>query len=199
MKYLIFDATGIGKPKSYKVPATDTFNWPRMIHLSWIILDENLKPIEDYDCIVKPEGFAITPAISKYAKIDEEDIKTKGEELKAILEKFGESLDKVDYVFSHNLNGNECVVGAEFVRKGMKNKTVYANSYCLMQETTWFCKIPSKTGGYKWPSLTQLHSICFNSGYSPINNARADVIAATRCFIALMKTRHLEDIFELDE
>ena len=43
MKYLIFDASPIGKPKDYKAPFTDTFNWPRLIHLSWITLNDELK------------------------------------------------------------------------------------------------------------------------------------------------------------
>ena len=79
MKYLVFDASPIGKPKDYKAPFTDTFSWPRLIHLSWITLNDELKPISDYDCVVKPEGFAIDHHITKYAKLDEDEIEKKGE------------------------------------------------------------------------------------------------------------------------
>lgn len=57
-----------------------------------------------------------------------------------------------------------------------------------MEEGTYYCKIPNKGGGYKWPTLNELHGFCFQKGYSPGNNARADVIAAARCFIK-MKNR----------
>jgi len=65
-----------------------------------------------------------------------------------------------------------------------------------MQESTFFCKLPSKTGGYKWPSLSELHSIIFKKAYAPPNNARADVIAATRCFKALKMAGQLDDLFD---
>lgn len=194
--YLIFDCSGIDKPKSYKAPFSDTFAWPRMIHLSWIILDKELKPVEDYDHIIKPEGFGFTPAIEKRCRIDQEDIDTKGIDLEQALIGFDESLQKVEFALAHNLNFNENVLAAEFLRKGIKHSLFRTERFCLMQESTFFCKLPSKTGGYKWPTLSELHAIIFQKAYSPPNNARADVIAATRCFKALMMGRQLEDLFD---
>jgi len=74
MKYLIFDCSPIDKPKDYKAPFTDTFAWPRLMHLSWIVLDKDFKPKEDFDCIIDPEGFKLTKTIQKRVKIDDEDI-----------------------------------------------------------------------------------------------------------------------------
>ncbi len=198
MKHLIYDCSAIGKPKTYKVSFSDTFNWPRMIHLSWILLDENLKPISDYDCIVKPEGFAIDNKIEHHCKIDLEDITSKGEALEDILKQFNDSVEDSDYLWCHNQSFNENVVAAEFLRKGLNHSIFKKERFCLMQESTWFCKLPSKIGGYKWPSQTELHSIIFKKAYTPANNARADVIAASRCFIALMKINQLEDCFDDD-
>ena len=50
--YLIFDVSSIDKPKNWKAPFSDTFSWPRIIHMSWIILNKELKPVKDYDCII---------------------------------------------------------------------------------------------------------------------------------------------------
>ena len=80
----------------------------------------------------------------------------------------------------------------------MNNFLAHTESYCLMQEATYYCKIKGK-GGYKWPSLQEMHTIIFKQGFSPAGNARADVIAASRCFIALKKARAFEDIFIDDE
>lgn len=196
MKYLIFDASAVSKPKNYRAPFSDTFSWPRLVHLSWIILDEQYKPLKDYDCIIKPEGFSIDETIAKHCQIDQEDIEKKGVPLEDVLKQFYDSIAEVDYVFAHNMNVNENIVGAEYVRKGMDQNLFRAERFCLMQEGTYFCKLPSKTGGYKWPTLRELHAVCFNQGYSPLNNARADVIAASRCFIYLMKTGNLEDLWD---
>ena len=194
--YLIFDCSSISKPLNAKAPFSDTFAWPRLLHLSWILLNEEYKPIEDFDCIVKPDGFNIDDNVLKYAKIDQEDIDKKGADIEEILEKFNASIEKAEFVFSHNQNFNENIVAAEYIRKTKSINLFKKERFCLMQESTYYCKLPSKIGGYKWPSLNELHSACFNHGYSPSNNARADVIAAARCFIKLKKIGQLDDLFE---
>lgn len=199
MKYLIFDCSPIEKPGDYKAPFSDTFAWPRMIHLSWIILDKNFKPVEDYDAIIKPEGFKLTKTIAKRVKIDEEDIEKKGAPIEPVLTRFAESCEKVEYIIAHNLKMNESVVAAEFIRLSKDNPMFRKERICLMQEGTYYCKIPNRRGSYKWPSLTELHAICFQQRYSPANNARADVIATARCFIKMMKTGQLEDLFDEEE
>ncbi len=192
--YLIFDSSANGRPKSYKAPLDDSFNWPRLLHLSWIILDEELKPIEDYDCIIKPEGFTPSEDALNSHKIEKEQISNSENELKDVLMQFKTSVDAAEYVFAHNLQYNEGVVGSEYYRKSIASPLISADKYCLMHEATYYCKLKGKRG-YKWPTLQEMHSIIFKQGYTPANNARADVIAASRCFIYLKKARALEDIF----
>ena len=192
--YLLFDSSANGRPKSYKAPLDDSFNWPRMLHLSWIILNEELKPIEDYDCIINPEGFSPLAKALKSHHLDEEAVRKSENQLKDVLTKFKESVDRSSYVFAHNLQYNEGIVGSEYYRNSMSNPLIAADKYCLMHEATYFCKLKGKRG-YKWPTLQEMHSIIFKQGYTPSNNARADVIAASRCFIYLKKARALEDIF----
>jgi len=193
--FLLFDTTGNGKPKTWKASYTEVFNWPRMIHCSWIVLDDQFKPIEDYNSIIKPDGFLITEeAIEKSG--EEKSKFENGDPVEQVLTKFKESLEKVQYIISFNLNFNESVLAAEYHRAGEKNPLLYSDKFCLMQESTWYCKIPGRGGKYKWPSLNELHAICFNQKYSPAGNARADVIAASRCFIKLMKLGQLDDMFE---
>jgi DNA polymerase III subunit epsilon len=194
--YLIFDVSANGNPTSYKAPFSETFNWPRMLHISWIVLDKNFKPIGDFDRIVKVDGFKVSEEVLKRAKIDTEDIANKSVDLEEILHSFNESAKQCEYVFSHNLNFNENVLAAEFIRKGISINFFKIERFCLMQESTYYCKLPSKAGGYKWPTLSELHATCFHASYSPLNNARADVIAAARSFIKLMKGNHLQDLFE---
>ena len=194
--YLIFDATPITKPRDYQAPFSDTFAWPRLIHLSWILLGENLKPIEDYDCVIKPEGFSLSPAIAKYARIDEEELKQKGENLEDVLNQFASSVDKATYTIAHNMNVQEKVVAAEYIRKNIHPNLFSTERVCLMQEATFFAKIPSKRGGYKWPTQSELYALLFNQRYSPAGNARADVIATARSFIMLKKGGKLDDLFE---
>jgi len=194
--YLIFDVSSIDKPKNWKAPFSDTFSWPRMIHISWIILNKELKPIKDYDCIIQPEGFSINETIEKRCRIEKKELDEKGEKLSDVLKQFNATLKDADFLFAHNMNFNENVLAAEYLRQGIDHDLFKKERICLMQESTFYCKIPSKTGGYKWPSLSELHAIIFKQKFSPAGNARADVIAASRCFIALMKVGAFEDLFD---
>lgn len=191
--YLIFDASANGKPKSYKAALDDSFSWPRLLHLSWITLNEELKPINDFNCVIKPEGFSASEEAMKMHHLELEQL-DKGDELQEVLTKFDEAVRASEFIFSHNLQFNESIVGAEYYRKTLSNPLISAEKYCIMQEGTYFCKLPGKRG-YKWPSLQELHNVCFKQGFTPGNNARADAIAATRCFIYLKRARAFEDIF----
>jgi hypothetical protein len=192
--YLIFDVSANGKPKSYKAAHDDIFNWPRLIHLSWIELDADLKPLADHDFIITPHGFVLTEEVMSKAYIEADALENKSHPVKEVLEKFTEAAKRNEFVFAHNLAFNEGILGAEYYRASMSNPLIAADKYCLMHEATYYCKLPGKKG-YKWPSLQEMHTIIFKQGFTPSNNARADVIAATRCFIALKKARAFEDIF----
>ena len=194
--YLIFDCSAIAGPTNYKANFTETQAWPRLIHISWILLGEDYKPIEDFDCIPQSVGVIIDEKSKEKAHIDDEDIKKKMGSLEEVLDKFTASAAKAEYVFAHNLNYNENILGAEFVRLKKSINFFSKKRYCLMEEGTYYCKIPSKGGGYKYPTLPELHATCFGQTYGPAGNARADVIAATRSFIKLKKTGKLDDLFE---
>ncbi|MFZ1751096.1 MAG: hypothetical protein WAU01_12920 [Saprospiraceae bacterium] len=194
--YLIFDCSGMATYTNFKANFTETESWPRLLHISWILLGEDYKLVTDFDCISIPSGYEIDEKSKTKAHIDDEDIKKKSTDLDVILDNFSASVEKAEYIFAHNLNYNENLLGAEYVRRKKSINMFAKKRYCLMQEGTYFCKIPSKGGGYKYPTLPELHGTCFGQTYGPAGNSRADVIAASRCFIKLKKTGHLDDLFE---
>ncbi len=194
--YLIFDCSALATRTDFKATFTDTEAWPRLLHVSWILLGEDYKPMEDFDFIPIPVGFEIDEKSKTKAHITDADILKKQADLATILDKFSASVEKAEYIFAHNLNYNENVLGAEYVRMKKSINMFSKKRYCLMEEGTYYCKIPSKGGGYKWPTLPELHATCFGQTYGPANNARMDVIAATRSFIKLKKTNKLDDLFE---
>jgi len=194
--YLILDVTPTEKPKNYKAPFSETSAWPRMQHISWIVIGEDLKPIEDFDCVIKPEGYKVTAAMNKYGKIEADEREKKETALDDVLVHFTKSVEKADYIIAHNANMTACVLAAEYMRKG-EHPTIFSKEHiCLMQETTYYCKISNNRGGYKWPSLTELYAVLFKQRYAPANNARADVIAAARSFIMLYKIGEMDEILE---
>jgi len=192
---LLFDTSAAGRPKSYKKPYSDTFNWPRLIHISWLVYDDAGNLIIDENHLIRNYANEIPENMLKFHNLDLEEIEQEGEEIVQVLEKFKKDVDKAQYIFSFNLNFNENVVGAEYVRHNISHRLHQSEKYCLMQESTYFCKIDDGEGRYKWPTLTELFIKCFGAGYAEPNNARNDVLAATKCFNYLMKRGELDDIF----
>jgi len=197
--YLIYDVTPVEKPKNYKAPFSEVSSWPRMQHVSWILLGADFKPIEDYDCTIQHENFEVTKKMIKYAKLDEEEREKKLTKLEDVLKKFAESVDKAEYLVGHNINMNNCVMAAEYMRMGEHPSLFSLEHICLMQEGTYYCKIPNNRGGYKWPSLTELYANLFKQRYAPSGNARADVIAAARSFLMMHKIGELDDVFDKED
>ena len=57
-----------------------------------------------------------------------------------------------------------------------------------MKESGEYCQISGgRGGGFKWPSLTQLHEKLFGEDFDAAHNASADVEATTRCFLELIR------------
>ncbi|GAA5219744.1 hypothetical protein GCM10025777_03740 [Membranihabitans marinus] len=165
-----------------------------MIHLSYLAYDKEGQLAADEDLLIN-NTLEIPEDMLKYHKLKLEDFEERGVDLNTALEKFKKIVDQADYIFSFNLNYNENVIGAEYLRQEMSHRLHQSEKYCLMQESTYFCKIINKEGGYKWPTLTELHVRCFDAGYIGVNNARSDVMAATKCFNHMWSEGQLDDLF----
>ena len=53
-----------------------------------------------------------------------------------------------------------------------------------MKESTEFCQLPGKYG-YKWPTLTELHTILFNESFDDAHDAASDCLACMKCYFRL--------------
>ena len=192
--FLFFDVESNGLPKRWNAPPSDTFSWPRMLQIAWQLYDNYGKALEVEDFIIKPEGFKIIGDAERITGITAERAMEEGSDLKEVLLKFNKVIEKSKYIIAHNFNFDGNVVGAEFVRKSMEHKhdLFIKDSYSLMAESTYFCKIPGKNGRYKWPSLQELHQKLFGSKYADANDAKIDVQATANCFFKLIELEAID-------
>ncbi|SOD14324.1 3'-5' exonuclease [Pedobacter xixiisoli] len=183
-KYLFFDTETSDLPKNYNAPPSDTSDWPRLVQLGFAIYDENRVLLQKECWLVKPNGFLISAQATEIHKITTEKAMRQGLELSLVLNKFNEVLKIADYIVCHNVSFDENIMLAEMIRTGKQNYFNGKNKVCTMKNTTNYCKIVSSKGygGYKWPSLSELHFKLFNSNFSNAHNAIADVEATVRCF-----------------
>ena len=186
--FLIYDTETTGLPKDYNAPIDQLDNWPRVVQIAWQIHDANGKLIEAKSFIVKPDGFTIPYNAEKVHGISTAYALHAGHELKFVLEEFKAALEKAEFVAGHNIEFDNKVMGAEFLRAGWENLVGKKESVDTKDESTEYCAIPGGKGGkFKWPKLEELHLKLFGVSFEEAHNAIADVVATTRCFLELIR------------
>ena len=179
--YLFFDTETTGLPKNWKAPYTDTDNWPRLVQIAWMLYNDNGEPIEQKDFIIKPENFIIPKEASRVHRISTELAIEEGKDLTKILKEFAALIEESDYIVAHNISFDEMIIGAEFVRKDVKNSLFDKKRLCTMKNSTNYCKLSGRYG-YKWPKLSELHIKLFDKDFEEAHNAAADINATAKCF-----------------
>ncbi len=184
--YLFFDTETTGLPKNYNAPIDDLNNWPRLVQLAWVVYDENAKEKIGKNFIIKPEGFQIPKEASSVHGITTEKANKEGQPLKEVLEEFANAVGSSKLLIAHNMNFDEKIMGAEFLRKNTNHDLFDTVRFCTMQESTDFCQLPGNFGDYKWPRLSELYTKLFGKDFENAHDALADVNACARCFFELI-------------
>jgi len=190
--YLFFDTSANGAPKNWKAPINDPFNWPRMIHLSWLLYNEDRELIDSRNDIIKPKGFTINDEIEKKHHLSQAKALEEGIDIKEALKPFAEAIKQAKYIISYNQTFNNGVVGSELYRASINHNLPDSNNYCLMEEATWFCKLAKEGPGYKWPSLEQIHEKIYGAEFENAGEAQADVSVVSLSFFHLLDLEAIE-------
>lgn len=184
--YLFFDTETTGVPANYRAPASDSNNWPRLVQIGWLLTDETAQPIESAEYIIKPDGYTIPQEAAKIHGITTEMALINGSELRNILLKIKEKIEFADVLVAHNMQFDEKILGAEFLRCGLPNIVETKPRICTMRTSTDYCQIPGPYG-YKWPSLHALYRKLFNKPVPGAHTALVDTQACAACFFELKR------------
>ena len=186
--YLIYDTETTGLAKDFSAPPTDTDNWPRMVQIAWQLHDKTGKLLENKSFIIYPDGFDIPFNAVQIHGITTEKAQKEGILLTEVLNEFRKVLQKVKILGGHNLSFDQGVVGAEFVRSGLDYKEIEFPIADTMWASRDFCALPGgRGGGFKPPTLSELHKILFGTAFDEAHNASADVNATARSFMELIR------------
>lgn len=184
--HLFFDTETTGLPKNYKAPVSDLANWPRLIQLAWLITDDDGLELKSAEYIIKPVGFSIPVEASRIHGITDERARREGVELQPVLEEAAADITAAVTLIAHNIQFDEKILGAEFLRGGGRNHIEGKLKKCTMQSSTKYCGLPGPYGP-KWPKLQELHGKLFEVGFDGAHNAMADVRACAKCFFELRR------------
>mgnify|MGYP001619848526 CR=1 FL=1 len=183
---LFFDTETTGLPRNYKAPVSDLNNWPRVIQIAWLLADDDGNEIKGVEYIIKPDGFVIPQEASKIHGITTERALQTGVALKPVLDEIAGDMAAATALVAHNIQFDEKVLGAEFLRTGALNHLDGKERKCTMQASTAYCRIPGPYGN-KWPKLQELHEKLFQKGFEDAHNALADVRACAKCYFELRR------------
>lgn len=189
MKFLFFDTETNGLPKAYNASYEDVDNWPRVLSIAWCLADIDGNIHDQQYHLIKPDGWQVpTEKFWIENGYTQEKSLAEGVPIAAALEAFMAAKLQADCLVAHNLNFDHRIVWAEFIRKGTPPRSGMMK-ICTMMKTTSYCKVPHANGrgGYKWPTLDELHNKVFGKSFENAHDALADVLAMKACFYELLK------------
>ena len=182
--HLFFDTETTGLPKDWKAPVSKLSNWPRLVQIAWLSYDDSGNQISSREYIIQPQGFVIPSEAAKVHGISTEIAMEKGVPLKNALMEFSDAISEADVIIAHNMSFDEKIIGAEFLRENISSQLFQTTRLCTMEAATNYCKLPGNYG-YKWPTLSELHSILFEEDYKDAHDALEDVKVCAKCFFRL--------------
>jgi DNA polymerase-3 subunit epsilon len=183
---LFFDTETTGLPRDWKAPVTRTSNWPRMVQLAWLQYDDRDNLISEGNYIVRPEGYTIPSDAAAIHGITTEFALENGLELSSVLAEFSTAVDGSKMLIAHNMDFDEKIVGAEYIRMRLESGIAGIPRLCTMKTTTDLCGIPGYYGN-KWPTLSELHRFLFGSDFKDAHDASIDVKICAKCYHELVK------------
>ena len=187
--YLIFDTETTGLPKRWNAPLTESENWPRCVQIAWQVHDIKGSIISHEDYLIQPNGFTIPFDSEKVHGISTALAKNKGVPIEKVLENFKNVINQVEFLVGHNISFDRNIMGAEYLRVGLKDALEgKAIIDTCTEETALLCKLSGGRGGkFKLPTLSELYYHLFKKNFEEAHNATSDVEATTRVFFELLR------------
>lgn len=168
--YIIFDTetTGLIKKKDSH-PYYDNENFPRIVSISWLVLDSHRNLISSRYFIIHQNEKIPKKAIQIH-KITDKMANEVGVRLSDVMGLFRRDLEKCQLMIAHNLNFDFDIIQADCYRNNIEAPSAII-FFCTMLEGTNFCEIYSESkGDYKYPRLEELFHSCFYPEYKYMNN-----------------------------
>ena len=189
--YLFIDTETTGLPKKRNSSVFDVENWPRIVEIAWLQFDSFEKEMKRSNHIIRPEGFTIPRSATAIHGISTKRAREEGVPLLDVLNRLSSIIGQSTIIVFHNKAFDENVLGAEFIRAGIRSTLFDKPRICTMTASTDFCKIPGPYG-YKWPTLDELHYHLFEEERCMAHSALQDTETCAKCFFELKRRKIID-------
>lgn len=190
--YMVFDTETDGLPLDRDGDPNDVENWPRIVQLSWMILDSDFKLVEIKDRYVKVD-FEIDPSAVRIHGITKEKTDAEGILIGDIMEEFLTDLESSEILVAHNLEFDVPIIDAELLRLGKKRRVYRKRKICTMKYGYGLSR--SYGDGRRFPSLPYLCELIYGGSKEDFtfHNARQDVILTGKVFQELIEIDYIKE------
>jgi DNA polymerase III epsilon subunit-like protein len=186
MNYLFFDTETTGLPYG---PGSDYRNWPRLVQIAWLLMDENQEVKSKNSFLIQPDGFKIPSRVIRIHGITTKKALEGGVKVDFALHRFLGDANFADMLVAHNIAFDYSVVRGELLRKNIPDFLRNSLKFCTMtcKQVLDFCKSFRPNGSRQCPSLSELYFLLFNKRLFNAHDALTDAEACARCFFELKR------------
>jgi DNA polymerase III epsilon subunit-like protein len=184
--YLFFDTETTGLPSG---STSDFRNWPRILQIAWLLIDENKDIKSKNSYIIKPEGYNIPKRVIKIHGITMKRALEEGVVLDYALHRFLADVNFAKVLVAHNIAYDYGVIRGELLRKRIPDFLKGYSQFCTMtsKPVLDYCKIFRANGSRQCPSLSELYFLLFGEKLDNAHDAFKDAEACADCFFELRK------------
>ena len=156
MKLVLFDTETTGLPKTRESATRGPNNWPHIVSLAWLVMEDEEVVRERY-FVIKPEGWVIPPESTAIHGITQEHALNRGQSLRDVLKEFASELS--DVLVAHNMNFDYNVICNAFLWDLQLPIPSFKRLMCTMEIGTTLCKFPSPYNStkFRYPKLAELY------------------------------------------
>lgn len=188
-KYLFFDIETTGLPKNRNGKIFNLENWPRVVQLAWLIMDEEGRLIKEENYYIKLSS-PMQENVIKIHGITNEFLNENGTDIKPILQLFKEYADNAGFLIAHNIEFDLPIVESENLRAGLG---VQFSRKPIMDTMFLGKKYFEYKAGYPRDkiSLADMTAICYTGNTNASSSIRQghdafnDVRLMAKCFFIM--------------
>lgn len=165
---------------------------PRLLQLSYKLVDEQRNRVARLTHLVKPDGWSIEPEARSHHHIDEAIASRAGLPMQRVLQMFLWTVTKAGIIVAHNNHGfDRMLIQSEIVRNRY-DITPWASRAkdmrCTMEMAKDIVNLPGLYGDAKFPSLEEAHDFFIPSmaHYVSQHDGETDTEACERIFWAIL-------------
>jgi DNA polymerase III epsilon subunit-like protein len=188
-RYLFFDTETTGLPVKRNESPQNLSNWPYIVQIAWMLVDEHGLQIANGSNIIK-QNVSISYQATAIHHITTEKMLREGVSPQTVYADFLESVENTEYIIAHNLEFDLPILECELLRNGFDNTVLKQKKYfCTMKYGKELCRVYDRTGRRKNPKLSELFGELYFSDstlqFEGLHSAAADMLVTYRCFMKM--------------